>query len=55
MKKILLGTSALIGASLIASVALADDPKVTVGGFSTFEAAFTKSDNDQGLQGPFVP
>lgn len=48
MKKILLGTSALIGAALLASAAQADDPKVTIGGFSTFEAAFTKSDNNNG-------
>ena len=47
MKKILLGTSALIGAALLASAASAgEDPKVTIGGFSTFEAAWTKSDND---------
>ncbi len=50
MKKILLGTSALIGAAtLLAGTAFADDPKVTIGGFSTFEGAFTKSD-DTGSQ-----
>lgn len=44
MKKILLGTSALIGAAvLLAGAAQADDPKVTVGGFSTFEAGWSKS------------
>jgi outer membrane protein OmpU len=48
MKKILLGTSALIGAAtLYAGAALAEDPKVTVGGFNTFEAGFSKSDFDQ--------
>lgn len=48
MKKILLGTSALIGAAtLLAGAALADDPKVTIGGFSTFEAGYSKSDFDQ--------
>lgn len=45
MKKILLGTSALIGAAaLLAGSAYADDPKVTIGGFSTFEAGWAHSD-----------
>jgi len=49
MKKILLGTSALIGAAtLLAGNALADDPKVTIGGFSTFEGAYTASDSSNG-------
>jgi hypothetical protein len=48
MKKILLGTSALIGAALLAGAAQADDPKVTIGGFSTFEAGWTNSDNKGG-------
>ena len=49
MKKILLGTSALIGAAtLLAGAAYADDPKVTIGGFSTFEAAYTESDSSNG-------
>jgi len=48
MKKILLGTTALVGAAtLLAGAAFAgEDPKVTVGGFSTFEAAYLNSDND---------
>lgn len=47
MKKILLGTTALIGAAtVLAGAALADDPKVTVGGFNNFEAAFVKDNND---------
>jgi len=48
MKKILLGTTALVGAAtLIAGAAFAgEDPKVTVGGFSTFEAAYINTDND---------
>jgi len=52
MKKILLGTTALIGAAtLIAGAAFAgDDPKVTVGGFNTFEAGWTNSDFDQNSQ-----
>ena len=49
MKKILLGTSALIGAALLASAASAgEDPKVTIGGFSTFEAGYSDSDFDSG-------
>jgi hypothetical protein len=48
MKKILLGTSALIGAALLAGAASAEDPKVTIGGFSTFEAGYTNSDFDHG-------
>jgi hypothetical protein len=49
MKKILLGTSALIGAAtLLAGAALADDPKVTIGGFSTFEAGWDHSDFTSG-------
>jgi hypothetical protein len=51
MKKILLGTSALIGAAtLLSGAALADDPKVTVGGFNTFEAGYTESDFDNNLR-----
>lgn len=50
MKKILLGTTALIGASLLASVAAAEAPKVTVGGNSTFEAGWVSEDQDAGLR-----
>lgn len=51
MKKILLGTSALIGAAtLLSGAALAEDPKVTVGGFNTFEAGYTESDKDDNLR-----
>lgn len=51
MKKILLGTSALIGAAtLLAGAANAEDPKVTVGGFNTFEAGYTSSDFDNNLK-----
>jgi len=47
MKKILLGTTALIGATAaMAGVALAEDPKVTVGGFATFEAGYVSDDLD---------
>lgn len=50
MRKILLGTTALICATtLLCKYAIAEeDPKVTVGGFNIFEAAWTKSDFDQG-------
>ena len=48
MKKILLGTTALVGAALVAGAAFAgEDPKVTVGGFSTFEAGYLNSNNDR--------
>ena len=41
MKKILLGTTTLIGAaSIFAGAALADTPKVTVGGYANFEAGY---------------
>jgi len=50
MKKILLGTSALIGAALLAGAASAEDPKVTIGGFSTFEAGWSNSDFDNGTR-----
>lgn len=50
MKKILLGTSALIGAVALSGAASAEDPKVTVGGFNTFEAGYTESDFDQNLR-----
>ena len=44
MKKILLGTTGLVGAALIASAASAETPKVTLGGFSDFQAGFTDND-----------
>lgn len=51
MKKILLGTTGLVGAALLASAASAETPKVTLGGFSDFQAgwsddAVAASDND---------
>jgi len=46
MKKILLGTTTLVGAALVAQAALADAPKVTVGGFSDFEAGIVSDDQD---------
>jgi len=46
MKKILLGTTGLVGAALIASAASAETPKVTLGGFSDFQAGYSKDDND---------
>ncbi len=51
MKKILLGTSALIGAAALASAAnAAETPKITLGGFSTFQAGFTGEDQDTNLR-----
>lgn len=47
MKKILLGTTTLIGAaSLFAGAALAETPKVTVGGYVNFEAGYVHDDLD---------
>ncbi len=43
MKKILLGTTGLVGAALIASAASAETPKVTLGGFSDFQAGWNDS------------
>jgi len=47
MKKILLGTTGLIGAALLATAANAETPKVTLGGFSDFQAGYV-DDNDTG-------
>lgn len=46
MKKILLGTSGLVGAALLASAASAETPKVTLGGFSDFQAGFVDEDDE---------
>jgi hypothetical protein len=46
MKKILLGTTGLIGAALLASAASAETPKVTLGGFSDFQAGYADQDAD---------
>ncbi len=46
MKKFLIGTTALIGAAMIAGAAQAEDPKVMVGGVIDFQAGFTSQDND---------
>lgn len=47
MKKILLGTTTLIGAaSLFAGAALAETPKVTVGGYANFEVGMVGDDLD---------
>lgn len=52
MKKILLGTTALIGtAALFAGAAnAAETPKITLGGFSNFEAGFVSEDLDTNLR-----
>lgn len=46
MKKILLGTTGLIGAALLATAAYAETPKVTLGGFADFQAGYTSDDFD---------
>ncbi len=47
MKKILLGTTGLVGAVvLFASAAVAETPKVTVGGIADFQAGVTNDDMD---------
>jgi predicted porin len=52
MKKILLGTTTLIGAaSIFAGAALADTPKVTVGGYANFEAGYVSDDEDTSRAG----
>lgn len=52
MKKILLGTSALIGAAgFFAGAALAEAPKITVGGFADFQAGFISEDLDANRRG----
>lgn len=48
MKKFLIGTSALVGAALIAATAQAEDPKVVVGGVFDFQAGHVSEDNDAG-------
>ncbi len=46
MKKILLGTTGLVGAALLASAASAETPKVTLGGFSDFQAGYVDQDDE---------
>ena len=49
MKKILLGTTTLIGAAgLFAGAALADTPKVTIGGYENFQLGVESDDLDSG-------
>lgn len=51
MKKILLATTTLVGAvSLFAGAALADTPKVTIGGTADFQAGFVGEDQDTNLR-----
>lgn len=51
MKKILLGTTALVGAALFANAASAEAPKVTLGGFSEFQAGIMSDDQDSQRRG----
>jgi len=47
MKKILLGTTTLIGAAtLFAGAALAETPKITLGGFADFQVGIANDDQD---------
>lgn len=47
MKKILLGTTGLVGAAfMFAGVAVAETPKVTVGGFADFQAGYISDDSE---------
>lgn len=46
MKKILLGTTGLVAVALLATAASAETPKVTLGGFSDFQAGYITDDND---------
>lgn len=51
MKKVLLGTSALIGAVAFAGAAFAEAPKVTVGGVADVQAGFESDDFDANQRG----
>lgn len=51
MKKILLGTTGLVAVALLATAASAETPKVTLGGFSDFQAGYTKDDKDANRRG----
>ena len=52
MKKILLGTTTLIGAAaLFAGAASADTPKVTLGGFADFQVGVVNQDQDTNERG----
>ncbi|MEJ0010932.1 MAG: porin [Alphaproteobacteria bacterium] len=51
MKKILLGTTGLVGAALLATAASAETPKVTLGGFSDFQAGWVGGDEANGIEG----
>ncbi|MBN8544069.1 MAG: porin [Alphaproteobacteria bacterium] len=51
MKKILLGTTGLIGAALLSAAAHAETPKVTLGGFADFQAGQTSDDRDDNNRG----
>lgn len=46
MKKILLGTTGLVAVALLATAASAETPKVTLGGFSDFQAGWVSDDKD---------
>jgi len=54
MKKLLLGTTALVGASFAATAAMAA-PEVRVGGYTDFQAGFSSQDTDGFGPAPGVP
>lgn len=50
MKKLLLGTTTLVGMAVAASAALADTPKITVGGTSDFQLGVASDDGDANMR-----
>lgn len=50
MKNILLATTGLFGAAMLATAAGAATPKVTLGGFTDFQVGITDDDRDQNLR-----
>ena len=51
MKKILLATTGLVGAALVAGAASAETPKVTLGGYADFQAGYVSEDQDTTRRG----
>lgn len=50
MKRTLLITAAFVSCSLVASIAFAESPKVTVGGFADFQLGIANDDYDSGMR-----
>lgn len=51
MKNVLLATTGLFGAAMLATAAGAATPKVTLGGFTDFQVGVTSDDRDQNTRG----